>query len=260
MSKPPHENIGKPSSSREDAYQYRKERHAAHIEIRNNLDDLAFKTSERYDQWVMTLAGGALAISLTLIEKIAPEPTPFSWVILGLSWLAYIIAILAGLGAIYYSRKAIYRAIEICDEEYGLFVSSSTEENPGGNAPPKLDNRFNRFVEIINRVSLWCLGAGTVLMCIFGLINLGGRVSTDTGRPKEMTVNVNLKQVHNSSETETNGMSMSKEGNKTNQLQGVTPTKPDGALKGVSTGDTGSVKGSYKTPTSQAPPPPPPKK
>src|ERR1035438_4775715 len=67
-------------------HKYQKDRHAAHVAISNRFDDLAFKTSERYDQWILTLSGGALAISLTFLEKIAPEPTKWTLFLLGFSW------------------------------------------------------------------------------------------------------------------------------------------------------------------------------
>jgi|GEM_PF-4500332 hypothetical protein len=183
----------------EDAYQqYRKEMYAAHITNRHNLDDLAFKTSERYDQWVLTLAGGALAISLTFLEKIAPEPAHDTLFLLGLSWLTYILAVLAGFCAIYYSRKAIYRALEIADENYRFFTTTSTEEKPQGDAPPELKNRPGEIVGYLNKASLSCLVAGTGLMCAFALANLAcPKVSKDTDPAKAITVNVNLQQSSN---------------------------------------------------------------
>jgi hypothetical protein len=157
-----------------DYHEYRKERHAHHAASRRTLDDLAFKTSERYDQWVFTLAGGALAISLTFLEKIAPDPARLTFILLGVSWLAYILTILAGFSAIYYSRKAIYRAIEICDENYRQFNETTSEEKPEGDPLPESENYFNVIVDRLNVVSLSCLVAGTLLMCVFALANLKG--------------------------------------------------------------------------------------
>ena len=195
------QHAGKTSASQpEDAFQqYRKERHAAHVANRHNLDDLAFKTSERYDQWVLTLAGGALAISLTFIEKIAPEPKPSSWILLGLSWLLYIVAIIAGFAAIFYSREAIYRAIEICDANYETFKETATADKPAGDSPPPLINQFNQILERLNKTSLSCLGLGTLFMCVFALVNLGGTKSPiDADHSKEITINLNIPQITNS--------------------------------------------------------------
>ena len=192
----------KTTSQPEDAYQqYRKERYAAHVAYRQNLDELGFKTSERYDQWVITLAGGALAISLTFLEKIAPEPAHETLFLLGLSWFAYVVAVLAGFCAIYYSRKAIQRALDIADECYRIFSTSSSEGKPEGDTPPEFNNRPSEIVGCLNKASLSCLVAGTVLMCAFALVNLGvAKISKDTDHSKEITTNINLPLLQNSNE------------------------------------------------------------
>jgi len=54
---------------------------------------------------------------------------------------------------------------------------------------------------------------------------------------------------------------MSKESNKGIEIKGVTPSIPDGSLRGVHVGDpAGEVKGSYKPPKLESPPPAPIKK
>lgn len=165
--------VGKaPPSSDDVCYKYRCERYAAHIAQRNNLSDLAFKTSERYDHWVITLAGGAIAISLTFIEKIVPRPLPKSLALLGLSWGAYILAILAGFLAIHFSRKALYQEIENGDKAYQLFTKTSTDENPGGDQAPELNNPHTKKIEWLNYGSLSFLVVGTVLLCVFAFINV----------------------------------------------------------------------------------------
>src|ERR1035441_8332712 len=145
-----------------DTYvQYKKDRHEAYLLRRNLLNDFAFKTSERYDQWVLTLSGGALAISLTFLEKIAPEPAPMTLWFLGLSWLSFIGAILAGFFAIHYSREAIYREIEIARENYDAFVSTSSTQNMQGDHQPTKNNLPRMRVDTANIVSRSCLAAGT---------------------------------------------------------------------------------------------------
>jgi hypothetical protein len=187
----------------EDAYQqYLKERHVAHVARRNNLDDLAFKTSERYDQWVLTLSGGALAISLTFIEKIAPEPAHYTLIFLGLSWLAYIIAVLAGFGAIDTSRKAIYRQLKIGDETYSQFRKTTTKEKPEGDPLPEAENRPAKIVGCLNVVSLTSLVIGTMLLCVFAVANLArAKVPKELDHPPQINVNVNLPQVLTNSTT-----------------------------------------------------------
>jgi TRAP-type C4-dicarboxylate transport system permease small subunit len=188
-------NVSQPDDGHQ---QYQKDWYTAHALNRNNLDDRAFKTSERYDQWVLTLAGGALAISLTFLEKIAPEPAHNTLVLLGLSWAIYIFAVLAGFCAIYYSRKAIQRAIEIADASYNHFIATSTKEKPQGEPPPSFKNHPSKIVSCLNKISLGCLVCGTGLLCAFALVNLGNaKVSKPPEPAKEITVIANFPQSTN---------------------------------------------------------------
>lgn len=184
MAKGSNDRAGKATSQTDDSFDnYRRERYAAHMAERQNLSDLAFKTSERYDHWVITLAGGALAVSLTFLEKIAPHPLRSTLVLLGFSWTAFILAVLAGFCAIHYSRKAIYRTLEIADAKYNHFVSTSSEQNPAGEAPPILENPFRKKTECLNKMSLGCLIAGTLFMCAFAMINMTSvTTSSDTAK------------------------------------------------------------------------------
>jgi hypothetical protein len=189
----------------ENAYhQYLKDRHTAHVARRSNLDDLAFKTSERYDQWVLTLSGGALALSLTFLEKIAPEPAHYTLYFLGFSWLAYIVAVLAGFCAIDMSRKAIYRQLEIGDENYEQFRKTTTEEKPEGDSLPeeKNENRPAKKLSCLNVVSLTFLVIGTVLLCVFAIANLvSAKAANELDHSSQIGVNTNLPQNSTSSKT-----------------------------------------------------------
>ena len=82
------------------------------------LVDAHRRSSEAYDKAVMTLSGGALAISLTFIHDVAPHPThkgllAWSWGLLALSLLLILVSFVA-------SQYAILRRIK---EEDGLPVS-----------------------------------------------------------------------------------------------------------------------------------------
>jgi len=173
--------------------QYVRDCHAAHVLRRNSLGDCAFKTSERYDQWILTIAGGALAVSLTFIEKIAPQPSAATLWILVLSWLAYIVALLSAFAAIYVSREALYREIEIDEVAYDRFRKTTTPENPCGEMGTAEENKHRRRLEILNKVSLASVGAGTLLMCLFALCNVGGSGKTKkAGETSPLSVNLNI--------------------------------------------------------------------
>jgi len=55
---------------------------------RKRLTDLHEKATDAFDRAVMTLAGGALGISLAFIHDVAPHPRD-TWV-MGVSWLLFV--------------------------------------------------------------------------------------------------------------------------------------------------------------------------
>jgi len=179
-----------------DTYQeYLKERHEAHVARRGSLNELAFKTCERYDQWVLTLSGGALAISLTFLEKIAPEPAANTLFLLGLSWIGYILAILAGFCAIFFSRQSIYRQVDIDDAEYAHFRKTTSETKPEGDSLPEMKNSPSEYVNKLNKASLICLGLGTLFLCCFAFANISSAKDRKTiDLPPQINVNVNMSQ------------------------------------------------------------------
>jgi hypothetical protein len=183
-------------SDMEDAYQkYKEARHEAYVARSNSLNDFAFKTSERYDQWVLTLSGGALGISLTFLEKIAPDPAGNTIFLLGLSWLAFIVAVVAGFSAIFFSRQAIYRQLEIDTAIYGQFKNSTTENKMEGEILPEEENQHIRTLNVLNWTSLSSLTFGILLMCIFALANIAvGNSKGELNQQPQINVNVNLPQ------------------------------------------------------------------
>src|ERR1035441_926407 len=206
-----------------DTYvQYKKDRHEAYLLRRNLLNDFAFKTSERYDQWVLTLSGGALAISLTFLEKIAPEPARCTLILLGLSWLAYIGAILAGFSAIHCSRNAIYRQLDIDEEVYVQFRRTTTEHETEGDQLPEQENRVITILKNLNKASVTCVVAGTLLMCCFALVNISiTKPKKETPAPQQINVQVQLPQISTRSEEHTNTNTLS-----TNNISATTNSNP----------------------------------
>jgi hypothetical protein len=75
-----------------------------------------YETSNAYDQAVMTLSGGALAISITFIHDIAPSPHPgtLSW--LGTAWCAFGASIASILISKLTSQWALRKAMRQTDD------------------------------------------------------------------------------------------------------------------------------------------------
>jgi hypothetical protein len=71
------------------------------------------RQSQGYDRAIITLSAGALAISVTYLQDIAPEPV-HKWV-LGLSWACLGLSLLASLGSMLTSQHAHRRHRQILD-------------------------------------------------------------------------------------------------------------------------------------------------
>jgi len=79
----------------------------AYLEARKQYDDAELEVSGRYDTWILTLAGGALGLSITFLEKIAPHPQIDTLCWLKWSWVALIVSLLAALTSLVTSQSAI---------------------------------------------------------------------------------------------------------------------------------------------------------
>jgi hypothetical protein len=73
------------------------------------------KSSEAYDKAVMTLAGGALGISVTFVHDIAPNPKHTGW--LSWSWVFFAISLALIFVSFLASQYAIGRRIKEWDDK-----------------------------------------------------------------------------------------------------------------------------------------------
>ena len=142
------------------------------------------------------MSGGALPLSLTFLEKIAPEPAVNTLFLLGLSWFAFIVAVGTCFCAIYFSREAIYRRLEIDQEIYEHFIKTTTENNMEGDMLPQGKNCHIKTLEILNRISITSLIVGILLMCSFALANIhSGKRGEERDHATQVNLNVNLSQI-----------------------------------------------------------------
>jgi hypothetical protein len=137
------------------------ERYKTHIETRNDYIARARVASEKQDQVLIAGAAGALAISLTFIEKIASHPSSSTMHLLAIAWILLLLAL---VGAIlkYDCRATAYRiAQEELDSEY---VSGAL---PSGRV-----KKLNEKMENIKNFSIACLCVGVSFLIVFGYMNI----------------------------------------------------------------------------------------
>jgi len=94
------------------------------IKYRQAMVDADRDASRDYDNAVLSLASGALALSATFAHDIAPHPQPDSLVILGASWGLLTTALIAILVSLVTSQVALRKVIRDIDAEKGSWLES----------------------------------------------------------------------------------------------------------------------------------------
>ena len=142
------------------------------ISTRQAYDAAELEVSGRYDKWILTLAGGALGLSITFIEKIAKNPTPDTLCWLKCAWFFLIVALLLALSSLVTSQSSIR------ENRSELDSANDQRRAPALNFP----RRFTKLTNWLNWTSLVSFVFGVILLCIFSSKNIDTSV---TGQQKE---------------------------------------------------------------------------
>lgn len=128
-----------------------------YLSERKLLVDAERMASQDFDKAILTLAGGALGLSITFMKQIAPNPKLIG--LLGGSWFCLSVSLLTLLISFQFSRKAQQRAQDILKYYY----SHGKEDKK--NIP-------DRVTTCLNWASLYACFFGVVLLAVFSLFNL----------------------------------------------------------------------------------------
>lgn len=127
-------------------------------DYRKWLVDAEQKSQESFDKTVLSLSGGALAISLVFVEDVIGTKTIVEPEFLLASWLCWAASSLAMLTSFMFSRKALRRAIEQVDSK------TIRAESPGG--------LFARLTSYLNTAGALLFVLGLCSMTFFVNYNL----------------------------------------------------------------------------------------
>lgn len=157
---------------------YKSVLYASYTAERKDINETALKISERFDKNILIVGGGALAVSLTFLEKIAPNPSiGYLW-ILGVSWFFLVVSILTHLMALAYGQRAIRRQMEILDNDYSRYLSSPTPEEEVRKRTAHI-NTFSMMTGLFSEVSLWTVVVGVFLLCLFSILSLVNKTKSE---------------------------------------------------------------------------------
>ena len=143
----------------------KKDLERIYLEERKSLIEFKFEESRLFDKAILTLAAGALGLSLTFVRQIAPEPDSWTKPILAASWGSFSLSLLCTLISFLTSQYACSKQIEILEEEY-LKADDSPKKKP------KLRNLWGAYTRKLNWVSIALFIIGAILLSIFGFANL----------------------------------------------------------------------------------------
>ncbi|MCL5022548.1 MAG: hypothetical protein M1497_04125 [Nitrospirae bacterium] len=130
-----------------------------YLEERKQLITAERDTVQQFDRSILTLAAGALALSITFINQIAPEPKLSSICWLIAAWSLFCLSLLSTLISFLTSQAACRKQRDILDGEI------SGEEADRTNKAASWTNGLNYF-----SIAFFILGV--VSLVVFSAINL----------------------------------------------------------------------------------------
>ncbi len=140
-----------------------KEGYKVYLEERKLLIEAERETAQQFDKAILTLAAGALALSITFINQIAPKPKLYSIYWLIIAWSFFCLSLLSTLISFLTSQAACRKQRDILDEEISKNSkkSNNTEENNAALWTDKL-----------NKLSIAFFILGVMLLIVFSAMNL----------------------------------------------------------------------------------------
>ncbi len=143
-----------------------------YLEERNHIVVSEKETAQQFDKAILTLAAGALALSITFIHEIVPHPIEDTLCYLITAWILFCFSILSTLISFLTSQEACRRQREILDE------SISNKNVSAANVPAMWTNR-------LNYISIAFFILGIIFLIIFSAINLKKGGESMPGDKKE---------------------------------------------------------------------------
>lgn len=138
------------------------------LEQRKLLIDLQNQSSQSFDKMIVTLAGGALTLSLAFIRQTVPEALPGTTTSLAFAWLFLLLALLASLFSHFTSQFGMMKACEELDRDYlGVIQPQPSYTHFPGRAFAWVSMRFSHLCA--NRMTTHWLNIAAIICCIVGV-------------------------------------------------------------------------------------------
>lgn len=144
--------------------QNKTDEYQVYLDERKQLIDAERDTAQQFDKAILTLASGALGLSITFIKQIAPHPKSQSIYFLIAAWTFFSFSILSTLISFLTSQAACRRQREILDQD----ISEKEHENK---------NNATYWTNWLNYLSIAFFISGIIFLIVFSIFNLpeGGK-------------------------------------------------------------------------------------
>jgi hypothetical protein len=130
-----------------------------YLQERRDLIQSEGEQTQSYDKSILTLSGGALGLSLTLIKEVVPTFAPCTAWLLYSGWACFVLSLLVTLTSFQLSIVAIRRQREILDAEHSAATTRGQRNTPAD------------FTAFLNWSSLVLFVAGAAALTLFVAIN-----------------------------------------------------------------------------------------
>jgi len=180
---------------------YTDKLYTQYVAQRVKLDAASLEAAGRYDRAVLAISSGALALSVTFIEKIAATPQQWTLFILVPGWLLLLVTIILHLFSLASSQNATSEQIRILDQQYSTYFSAADVAQAvrdGWTEPINLYATRTKKLNIYSQITLFL---GIVLILTFSSINICVKKETDMATPKSpptQTTNTKTKSIRGS--------------------------------------------------------------
>jgi magnesium-transporting ATPase (P-type) len=158
----------------------------AYVQERTLLVEMEQKSADQHDKAILTIASGGLALSITFLKDIAPNPLSETWKYLGVSWACFVLGILAVLLSFLTSQSACRKQRDFLDKLYQDGSASVADKK----------NWWSSWTHWLNWVSYALVFFAVVFFTFFSWLNLGkGGHETMTDKPQNQQVQVRTEPI-----------------------------------------------------------------
>jgi magnesium-transporting ATPase (P-type) len=139
--------------------QNKQKEYQVYLDERKQLIEAERNTAQQFDKAILTLAAGALGLSIVFINQIAPQPISNSICYLTGAWILFCLSLLSTLISFLTSQAACRRQRDILDRD----ISGQSDNT---------NNKAASWTKWLNYFSIAIFILGVICLIIFSAVNL----------------------------------------------------------------------------------------